>query len=100
MFNQFAKRNETFIVRLINTGGTSGQNLTRLRRKLNKGKESETNDDDASFSKTTWHIKCFLPSVIVTIFLSFDCSGISDEVSISEPFPSFILIVRESHTHA
>ena len=24
-FNQFAKRNETFIIRLINTGGTSGK---------------------------------------------------------------------------
>ena len=31
IFNQFAKRNETFIIRLINTGGTSGQNLTRQR---------------------------------------------------------------------
>ena len=30
IFNQFAKRNETFIIRLINTGGTSGQNLTIL----------------------------------------------------------------------
>ena len=32
IFNQFDKRNETFIIRLINTGGTFGQNLTRLRR--------------------------------------------------------------------
>ena len=32
IFNQFAKRNEIFIIRLINTGGTSGQNFTRLRR--------------------------------------------------------------------
>ena len=30
--NQFAKRKETFIIKLINTGGTSGQNFTRLRR--------------------------------------------------------------------
>ena len=26
IFKQFARRNETFIIRLINTGGTSGQN--------------------------------------------------------------------------
>ena len=32
IFNQFAKRNETFIIRVINTSGTSGQNLTSLRR--------------------------------------------------------------------
>ena len=32
IFNQFDERNETFIKILINTGGTSGQNLTRLRR--------------------------------------------------------------------
>ena len=32
IFNQVDKRNETFIIRSINTGGTSGQNLTRLRR--------------------------------------------------------------------
>ena len=31
-FQSVHQRNETFINRLINTGGTSGQNLTRLRR--------------------------------------------------------------------
>ena len=35
--NQFAKRKETFIVRLINTGGTSGQNSPDyvVKEKLN-----------------------------------------------------------------
>ena len=32
IFDQFDKRNETFIIKQINTYGTSGQNLTRLRR--------------------------------------------------------------------
>ena len=36
IFNEFDKRNETFIIRLIITGGTSGQNLTRLRRLSSK----------------------------------------------------------------
>ena len=31
IFNQFDKRNETFIIILINIGGTSSQNLARLR---------------------------------------------------------------------
>ena len=32
IFNQLEKRNEPFIIRLINTGGTSGQHLARLRQ--------------------------------------------------------------------
>ena len=69
IFNQFAKRNETFIIRLINTGGTSGQNLTRLRRKvcfiegiLNFYSLRPLPKKQTNKQKRTWRRRVFLQS--------------------------------------